>query len=67
MTIPITSLLDGKSNDITNCISFTEALSVRIRDEIELFHYRWYSEVVSLFSKVDVQVCMPRASSRPAT
>ena len=67
LTLPVTQLLQAKSNDIMDGIHMIEALKnlgTRIRDQIDFYHNTWYSQAVALAAKIDIAECMPRTAGR---
>lgn len=42
-------------------------LGIRIRNEINFYHDKWYTEVVALAAKVDIVESMPRTTNRQTT
>ena len=59
LTLPVTQLLQAKSNDIMDGIHMIEALKnlgTRIRDQIDFYHNTWYSQAVALAAKIDIAV-----------
>ena len=70
LTLPVTQLLQAKTNYVMDGIDFIQALKnlgVTIRNQIEFYHDQWYQQAISLAAKIDVQESMPRTISRQTT
>ena len=58
LTLPVTQLLQAKTNYVMDGIDLIQALKnlgVTIRNQIEFYHDQWYQQAISLAAKIDVQ------------
>ncbi|XP_046861158.1 52 kDa repressor of the inhibitor of the protein kinase-like [Xenia sp. Carnegie-2017] len=67
LTLPVTQLLQAKTCDVMDGMHLIESLKnlgILLRNDVDLYHGKWYSEAVSLAKNVDVDEKMPRTAGR---
>ena len=66
MTLPLTQLLQSKSNDIMDGLHFIDSLkslAISCRNSVDFYHDSWYKEALVLAEKVNVLEAKPRTVS----
>lgn len=67
LTLPVTQLLQAKSNDIMDGIDLIQALKnlgIIVRTQIDFYHVKWYQEALVLAGKVNIEEAVPRTVAR---
>ena len=67
LTLPVTELLQARAIDIMDGIHLIDALKnlgITMRNEVDLYHDRWYTEAVALADKISIEEKMPRCASK---
>ena len=67
LTLPVTQLLQSKTNDIADGLHLIESLknlSTSIRNSIDTYHTKWYAKALTLTYKVNVDERKPRTCGR---
>ncbi|XP_046853849.1 52 kDa repressor of the inhibitor of the protein kinase-like [Xenia sp. Carnegie-2017] len=62
LTLPVTQLLQAKTCDVMDGMHLIESLKnlgILLRNDVDLYHGKWYSEAVSLAKNVDVDEKCP--------
>ena len=67
LTLPVTELLQERTIDVMDGMHLIKSLidtGLTIRTNMEWYHSGWYTQVISLAAKVNIQESMPRTTSR---